>query len=69
MYIPVRGYKNEMKSCHFSIINNTKSLYIPKTKIRNFSCPSGTSILREEYKLNKEFLFWFSGFTNFFNYK
>lgn len=51
MYIPVKGYKNKMESCY-----TTKYLYVACNRKRNFST--------KEHKLNEEFLFWFTGFTD-----
>lgn len=57
MYILILGYKNERESCNYSI--STKFHYVPLIGKRNFSTQ-----LKKKDKLNKEFYFWFSGFTD-----
>ena len=60
MYIAILGSNNKMESYHLSTIYSTKSLlYKALIARRNFSTQ-----LNKEHNLNKEFLFWFSGFTD-----
>ena len=60
MYISILGSNNKMESYHLSTFYSTKSLlYKALIARRNFSTQ-----LNKEHNLNKEFLFWFSGFTD-----